>query len=161
MKPNYAAQAELLDNLARQWVDLPGPFSQDGAYLDLDSTPPVLYLSFGNLAMLTKATAIINIPIIMGSQSAERQAANRIVNQLNQVSGPMVYSMVEDQEASHLHGRIAIPEKLLTAQAMQQAARLIETEIYNRDWQPIAQEIGGMISTHIPALHLKKLKGDD
>lgn len=159
-KPDYAKQVEILDELAKQWVGGDGEFSDQGAFLDLDSTPPVLYLAFGNLAMLTRATAIINIPIIMGAEKKDAQAEAELVNELNQSSGPLLYTMIEDESEIHLHGRISIPEVLLSEESLAQAAEVIKWEIHGRDWQPIAEEIGGMIAVDIPAMHLKRLKED-
>lgn len=159
-KPNYAKQIEILDELAKQWVGGDAPYSDEGAFLDLDSAPPVLYLAFGNLAMLTRATALINIPIIMGARREDEQAEAELVNQLNQSSGPLLYTLIEDEEEMHLHGRIAIPEVLLNAHSLGQAAEIVKWEVHGRDWQPILDQIGGMIALDIPALHLKHLQGE-
>lgn len=159
-RPDYAKQAEILDELAKQWVGSDAPFSDQGAYLDLDSTPPVLYFAFGNMAILTSSTAIINIPIIMGARGDDLQEEAEMINQLNQSSGPLLYTLVEDQAEIHLHGRVSIPVLLLNQQALSDAAEIIKWEVHGRDWQPIAEEIGGMVAVDIPALHLKTLNGE-
>lgn len=159
-KPNYAKQVEILDSLAKQWIGSDAPFSDEGAFLDLDSTPPVLYFAFGNLAMLTRATALINIPIIMGAKQQDAQEEAELVNELNQSSGPLLYTLIDDQTEIHLHGRISIPDVLLDGYALSQAAEIIKWEVHGRDWQPILDQIGGMLALDIPAMHLKHLQGE-